>query len=490
MGLLQFLGLRRSASPQAPKEPRAAQRRSLLARYDSAQTTAENAKHWAGADGLSAVGANSREVRRILRNRSRYEVANNGYADGIAQTLANDAIGTGPRLQVRSETQEFNTTIEARWREWAKATDLDRKLWTMRLAKFEDGEAFALLVDNPSLASRVKLDVQLVEADQVTSPLLAIEDPTHIDGITFDVHGNPLSYDILKSHPGDPYASFASDDYQIVAAKNVLHYFRARRPGQRRGVPEITSAVMLFGQLRRYTLAVIAAAEVAADFSLVIESQGAASEEGAVAPEAMDTIELEKRMATVLPEGWKLGQAKPEQPTTTYGQFKREILTEIARPLNMPFNIAAGDSSSYNYASGRLDHQTYFKALEVERALIERTVLEPLFRAWFDEAQRLTGTLPQPLRAVDVKFEIEWLWDGREHVDPAKEAAAQETRLRNHTTTLARELGRQGLDWEAELKQRARESALMQKLGLTPPPASPNSQPSETEQDEEEPARR
>ena len=52
------------------------------------------------ADGLSADAANSPEVRRTLRNRARYEVANNSYARGIVLTLANDLIGTGPRLQM------------------------------------------------------------------------------------------------------------------------------------------------------------------------------------------------------------------------------------------------------------------------------------------------------------------------------------------------------------------------------------------------------
>jgi hypothetical protein len=37
----------------------------------------------------------------------------------------------------------------------------------------------------------------------------------------------------------------------------------------------------------------------------------------------------------------------------------------------MPFNVAAGNSSGYNYASGRLDHQTYFKAIRVEQAQLE-----------------------------------------------------------------------------------------------------------------------
>jgi len=70
----------------------------------------------------------------------------------------------------------------------------------------------------------------------------------------------------------------------------------------------------------------------------------------------------------------------------------------------------------------------------------------------------------------------QWFWDGNEHVDPAKEANAQATRLASRTTSLAREYARQGLDWEAELRQIAKERELMARLGIAPPesPASAN----------------
>jgi len=72
----------------------------LRAKFDSAQTTHDNRRHWANADHLAADAAANPQVRRILRNRARYEVANNSYARGIVLTLANDVIGTGPRLQM------------------------------------------------------------------------------------------------------------------------------------------------------------------------------------------------------------------------------------------------------------------------------------------------------------------------------------------------------------------------------------------------------
>jgi len=70
----------------------------LRGRYDAAVTTDDNRRHWAHADALSADAAASADVRRTLRNRARYEVANNSYARVIVLTLANDTVGTGPRL--------------------------------------------------------------------------------------------------------------------------------------------------------------------------------------------------------------------------------------------------------------------------------------------------------------------------------------------------------------------------------------------------------
>jgi capsid protein len=117
----------------------------VRAKFDSAQTTPDNRKHWANADGLSANLAANPEVRRVLRNRARHEVANNSYARGIVLTLANDVIGTGPRLQMLlndGSSSGANHAIETEFAAWAKAVDLPAKLRTMRMARAQDGEAF------------------------------------------------------------------------------------------------------------------------------------------------------------------------------------------------------------------------------------------------------------------------------------------------------------------------------------------------------------
>ena len=452
--------------------------RILRGRYDAAQTTADNTRHWANADGLSADAAASPGVRRTLRNRSRYEVANNSYARGIVLTLANDCVGTGPRLQMLTEDPEINRRVETAFARWAEAVDLAGKLRTMRTAKAADGEAFAVLTANPKLDSPVKLDVRLVEADRVANPDFRLTVTTAVDGIEFDPFGNPQAYFVLGRHPGSTAIASPLNAYDRIPAADMIHWFRADRPGQHRGVPEITPALPLFAQLRRYTLAVLGAAETAADFAAVLFTDAPANGEAA-AVEPMDVVELEQRMATVLPDGWKLGQIKAEQPATTYDMFKREILNEIARCLNMPFNVAAGNSSGYNYASGRLDHQTYFKSIRVEQTDLKEAVCDRILAAWLAEAMLLTEF--RFLRGLR-PLAHQWFWDGTEHVDPAKEATAQEKRLRNNTTTLADEYARSGKDWEVQLRQRAKETQLLRELGLTEAEAVPQAN-EETETD-------
>ena len=310
----------------------------LHAKYDAAQTTRENIRHWVMADGLSADAAANSDVRKKLRERARYEVANNSYAKGIVLTLANDCVGTGPRLQVLTADTELNRLIETAFSQWAHAVGLAAKLRTMRMAKSTDGETFGVLTGNHALSGPVKLDVQLVEADRVTTPYLRLMDNNTIDGIELDGFGSPARYSVLRHHPGD--LRLAINDFDIIDADAVIHWYRGDRPGQHRGVPEITPALPLFAQLRRYTLAVLGAAETAADFAAVLFTDAPANGEAA-SVEPMDIIDLEKRMATVLPDGWKLGQIKAEQPATSYAEFKKEILNEIARCLNLPYNIAS-----------------------------------------------------------------------------------------------------------------------------------------------------
>ena len=283
--------------------------RLMRARFDAAQTTRDNARHWGAAEFLSADAEADSDVRKTLRTRARYEVQNNSYARGIVKTLADDAVGTGPRLQMLLDDEGTNKRIEHDFQVWAKRTRLAAKLRTMRMARCQDGEAFAILAQNPKLETNVRLDLQLVEADRVTDDILT-GDERRVDGIAFDAFGNPVSYRVLKRHPGGT-ELFDSTEAVTVRAENMIHAFRQDRPEQHRGVPEITAALPLFAHLRRFTLAVVSAAEAAADFAGILYTDAPANGE-ADSVEAMDTIQLERNMLLTMPGGWKMSQVDPK----------------------------------------------------------------------------------------------------------------------------------------------------------------------------------
>jgi lambda family phage portal protein len=433
-------------------------------KFDVAES-GEDRRHWANADAFAADAALSPMVRRTMRNRARYERQNNSYLAGMSATLANDLVGTGPRLQLQFGDDENARMIERAFFDWSWQIDLASKLRTMREALVVDGEAFAMMITNPRMPG-VQLDLRLVESEMVATPteLMAqsiTPDGSTVDGMEFDTVGNVTAYQVLNYHPGSNFR-VNTLEFQRVPASQMVHWFRPLRPGQHRGMPEVTPALKLFAQLRRYTEAVCAAAETAADFAGFLRTNSPAAEVDEV--EAFAEMPIEKRSMVTLPDGWTFEQLKAEQPTSTYAMFKRELIGEIGRCLGLPFNVSALDSSSYNYASGRMDHQVYATTQRIMRDDLERKLLDRVLEAWVNEAT-LAGYMPQGVPAFS-EWDWSWQWDGKEHVDPKKEADAAETRLRNHTTTLAAEYAKQGKQWDVELRQRAAEVALMDELGL------------------------
>ncbi len=296
-----------------------------------------------------------------------------------------------------------------------------------------------------------------IEAEQLTTPDLSFA-ANAVDGIRFDAYGNPVEYHCLRGHPSE----VSSAVYDKIPAQFFLHWVRPDRPGQARGVPWITPCLGLFAQLRRWTLAALTRAETAANYSAILYTESAP--DGAEQADPWDEVDISMGTMVTLPSGWRMGQFESKQDGNEYGAFKRELLKEIARCLNMPFNVVSGDSSNYNYASGRLDYQNWHRAIRVSRASFERVVLEHVFREWLYEASRVRNFLPLSFNAAEVPHG--WFWDAVQHVDPIKDGTGDSLALANNTDTLANICASQGLDWEEVLEQRGQEIERMRELGL------------------------
>lgn len=355
--------------------------RSIQARYDAASDADQSFKNWwSASDGLGARAANSLAVRQKLRERARYEYANNPICKGIIDTRANDTIGTGPRLQLLTENTQANSQVERAWAQWSDACNLASKLRTMFKSLGMDGEPFGLITNNPRLNHPVQIDLRLVECDQFTDPQFSEVERNWCDGIRYDEWGNPLTYRMLDEHPGEQDGWGVPWAFQDIPADQVLHLFREDRPGQCRGIPDITPALTLFASMRHFRDATIAAAETAASLNVIFYTNHL----DPVKPDPTWTLNV--RTGMIAPDGWDARQVTSEHPSTTYPMFMQWLIIEIARAINMPFSKAAGWTADYTYASGKIEERDYESDLKVDRAWVSSQVVNRLFSEWWREA--------------------------------------------------------------------------------------------------------
>lgn len=435
------------------------QRDAIAARFDAVQTTDQNARHWAAADDLGPNAELNAATRRVLRNRTRYESANSGYLAGIVRTLANDAIGTGPSLVITDKrvSEEDASLIESLFWDWCLSVDLPVKFRKMRLAKARDGETFAKIFSNPRAKTEVQFDFQIFESDHVAAVSIDNSMASLLDGLIIDDFGNVIAYNVLDEHPGEAGTLFGKSE--LVPAEFIIHLYHSDRPGQYRGCPEVAATLPLWGKLRGYTDSVVDASRAAANAAWVIETQQPPSD--MTYGDAFDTLQTKSGMGVVLPGGYKLSQIDAKQPVNTYPQFKRELISEAARGTGsgVPYGVAAGDFSSYNFTSGRLDTRPYSKATRIERSVWDVKACSPLFRGWYEEARRIPNYLPESVRKFVPRHE--WRWDGEDFVDPNKENDAAVARVSNGFSSIDDECNKLGSDRETVWRKNA------QALGLT-----------------------
>ena len=480
--MIEWLAKKMGYTKKVQAPPLDARMRHLLSRFDSARTTDQTGRHWQYADGLAADAAADPTIRALLRNRGRHERFNNPYMAGQLRTLANDVVGVSPHLQMDSDNDAVNNAVEDRWRQWGRRIRLSMKLRTLRECRVSDGELFVRVVKNPKLKHPVKLDLQLIESDQCQTPFSELMNTQIKDGIEVDEYDNPVWYYFLTQHPGDTHVSAQNPfDFIRVPAADIIHYWKLERAGQHHGIPEVVSSLNLHAERRAYRQSVISAARAVASLGAVIlETQSPPDEDALPSsdttsglPYPFDTLAVEQGMLTMAPYGTTARQMKPEQPSTGYKELTEQSINEQARPINMPFNVAAGDSSRYNYASGRLDHQVYDRSNAIDQDDMEIIILDPVLQQWSIDAVRVKGYLPRRSQIYlpsfkDPDFEIahEWIWGERDHVDPAKESQAQERRLGNRTTTYAAEYAKQRRDWRRQIAQSGVELEAMGDAGL------------------------
>lgn len=432
-------------------------RNKVAARMDLTRTTAENSRHWKDADALSARAAYPRGERKLARERSRLEAANNSWYAGMLRTAANHIIGTGPRLQVLTDNPEVNARIESAWRIWSQRVRLAEKLRVAVETYWRDGECFGMRATSGQ--TKIGLDFRLYEGDQVSQPTPQRIDSSIEDGKRVDNLGNAVEYWIYDHHPGDVnigFVNYLKGDW--YPASQVWHLYRSDRPGQLRGIPRCSPAIDWLAHMRRFSKATLSAAELFAlqPFFMKTTGSGVTS---AQMPEDMMTVAYERGVMNFLPEGWEGWSPDPKYPNTTEEMFQRIGLMYFARCANMPYPLACGTAMISNFSSVKMDIKNIWEPeVKNEQDTITSVVLVPTFEWFLEDCVLMPNILDgaPPIDQIEFRFD----WPPLPQADEIDVANAAVIRMKAGLTTPRQEAMSRGEDYDSKIRMGAMDAGI------------------------------
>jgi len=447
-----------------------------------------------------------------MRERSRDLNRNDAHASGITSTMTTNVIGTGIRPQSRVDKEvlgisnksaaNFQKKTERAWKRWLPYSDAGERMDFYEIQQLvdrqilENGEAIIVPLMLKDSDRPYSLALQVIESDRLETPPDKRSDKSIRSGVKIGENGEPVSYFIQKTHPGDFRYSKREKKFMEIPAKNeygrrnVFHLYHVLRSGQTRGVPFFAPVLTYFKDLAEYAEAELVAARIAACFSLFITSEASmdVAVNSAYEKNASGQIieSLEPGMIKHLMPGESITSFNPQRPGATFEPFVERILRAISAALGLPYELVAKDFSKTNYSSARaalLEARRYFK---VKQEWLSRKLCQPVWAMVLEEAY-LKGELGSISFYEKRRWwtGASWIAPGWEWVDPLKEAKAAEVGLKNGIVTHSDLYSAQGKDWEESFEQRKRELDKMTELGL-PQNNGSAKEKEETKEDEDE----
>ncbi|MDE1170915.1 MAG: phage portal protein [Verrucomicrobium sp.] len=247
-------------------------------------------------------------------------------------------------------------------------------------------------------------------------------------GIEMDEDNRPLRYYFRKSDErGCGYlAGYGPNDFTVVDARDVIHWFVPEKPGQKRGICPGRTALSRMRMLSGFEDAAIINARIGSSkmgFFHNPDAEGGADDEDLVIdadPGSMEDI-----------GNRELVKWDPQFPDAAIETFIRTILRSIGAGLSVSYHNLSNDLTSVNFSSirqGTLDERSVWRSLQ--DSFVEG-VCRPMFEAWLEFSVLVTGSIlinEKPLRvdslekykAVDF-IGTRWAW-----IDPSSDQSANE----------------------------------------------------------------
>lgn len=429
---------------------------------------------------VAAMLATSNE----LRVRSRDLVRRNAWAAAGIDAYVANAVGTGIKPQSMAKDEIFRASVQALWRDWTEEADASGQTDLYGLqslacrAMLEGGECLIRFRPRRSEDGlTVPLQLQLLEPEHL--PLtLNTELPSGNAvraGIEFDSLGRRVAYHLYRSHPEDgrlaPMSSQGGQDTVRIPAHEIIHLFRPLRPGQIRGEPWLSRALVKLNELDQYDDAELVRKKTAAMFAGFITRQSPEDNlmgEGVSDDAGVALAGLEPGTLQILEPGEDIKFSDPADVGGSYTDFLRTQFRAVASALGITYEQLTGDLTSVNYSSIRAGLLEFRRRVEtVQHSVLVHQMCRPIWRTWMEQAV-LAGAIQAPgftLQRRDY-LACKWVPQGWTWVDPEKEFKAMLLAIRAGLMSRSEAISAFGYDAEDVDREIAADNQRADSLGL------------------------
>lgn len=383
-----------------------------------------------------------RQGGALLRERSRFFCRENPLAIAAKELRTAYAIGCGMMPMPVGLSSPRKKALLKAFYDWCKTCDADGVSdffglqATVSDEEFETGEIFIRLVH--SVHEPLKL--RLMTSEQLPYTTLApvgVPDGHSVRlGVEMDGEDRRAAYHFLRHHPGDGTVATADRIRTVrIPAAEILHVFKARQPGQLRGLPRTLGAMVPANKLSDYDDTTLERAISGSKVSGIIKkgsddkSSGSKVMAGAKSNgDGTATLDFETGTILELEQDEDWVTVAPPDPGANYGEFTYRNAAQACAAMGVPYLEVTGDLRKASFSVGRLGRMPFRRRVEQFQHLqLTVQMLEPIWLAWLrDGLLRGSITLPRGApRTVEAYSNVRWMGPKWEYIEPLKDRQAE-----------------------------------------------------------------
>lgn len=444
----------------------------------------------------------------LLRARSRDLERNDPLAHSAVSTKVAHVIGSGHVVRPEIDAARLGLSLEAAteweelaldiWSEFANSRDCDVTR-CQTFPELEDlvyrsrllsGDVFVLRRFRPRPGRTLATCVQVVEADRLSNPAWALDNPTLAGGVEMDADGAAVAYHFADRHVLDRALSGPVKWQRVPAFDSegrrlVLHVHGPRwRPEMTRYAPMLATVIEALKQRSRYSEAELMAAVVSACFAIGTESPGGDLGEQLVGASGPATTASGKPISLTEPglivdlmPGEKVNSFAPGRPNPQFAPFIDAISREVGAGTDLPQELLVKQFQA-SYSASRAAMELAWLFFRADRALHVAQFCVPVYEDVIAEAVargklKAPGFFSDSLRRQAYLGAV-WMGPARPTIDPVKDAAADEKYLAMGVTSKTRIAAeRFGVDLRVVQRRRAQDGSDADAAAARAPVAAP-----------------